>query len=365
MRGLLLRILAGAAIAAAPGTPYAQPAVDDPAVRAAVVQFFAAQEAEDAEAYLALWSRSAQKPRPEQLKFIFDSGDDKFHDIEIVRVAPLGDLVRVLVKVGRARTDARAKRLAGSPRVSTMLREWSLTFAREGGALKLVSEGLPADDLAHALLAAGDAGERDRLLDTESDLVNDRLIQSLSQRASGFAQQSLFQPAERAYGILLEVTRRAGNKKAEGETLQNLANARYYQGNMDGALGAYQERVVLERAEANAAGIAGALLGMATIRYSPISPASNSSTCGSRTRSRPARSSSSASSNACRTCASGADSRRPRRPMNLPGCCRPARCSPPLSSTLTTCWRCLPRPATPASRSGPAPSPSSAAMSRS
>ena len=63
---------------------------------AAVEWFFAAQEAEDVDAYLALWSSKARKPNPEQLRFVFDSGDDTFHDIEITRIAPVGDLLRVL-----------------------------------------------------------------------------------------------------------------------------------------------------------------------------------------------------------------------------------------------------------------------------
>ena len=49
----------------------------DPALRAAVERFYATQEAEDADAYLSLWSATAERPRPEQLRFVFESGDDK------------------------------------------------------------------------------------------------------------------------------------------------------------------------------------------------------------------------------------------------------------------------------------------------
>ena len=49
---------------------------DDPALRAAVGRFFAAQVAEDIDAYLALWSSTAQRPSLEMLKFVFESGDD-------------------------------------------------------------------------------------------------------------------------------------------------------------------------------------------------------------------------------------------------------------------------------------------------
>ena len=49
----------------------------DPALRAAVARFFELQEQEDVAGYLALWSPSGTPPRPEQLKYVFDNGDDK------------------------------------------------------------------------------------------------------------------------------------------------------------------------------------------------------------------------------------------------------------------------------------------------
>ena len=40
---------------------------DDAALKAAVEQFFAAQQAEDIPAYLALWSSTAKRPSADQL----------------------------------------------------------------------------------------------------------------------------------------------------------------------------------------------------------------------------------------------------------------------------------------------------------
>ena len=56
------------------------PAADavDPALRAAVARFFELQEKEDVAGYLALWSPSGTPPRAEQLKYVFDNGDDKY-----------------------------------------------------------------------------------------------------------------------------------------------------------------------------------------------------------------------------------------------------------------------------------------------
>src|SRR5262245_66613648 len=71
---------------------------DDPVLRAAVEQFFAAQQAEDVAAYLSLWSAAATRPTAEQLKYVFDSGDDTFTNVTIVATFPTGRGV----KIGRA-----------------------------------------------------------------------------------------------------------------------------------------------------------------------------------------------------------------------------------------------------------------------
>jgi tetratricopeptide (TPR) repeat protein len=65
-----------------------------------------------------------------------------------------------------------------------------------------------------------------------------------------------------------DVARRVGNRRLEGEALQNLANAMYFQRNLQGALQAYEERLPLERERDDSSGTAAALLGIATIRYS-------------------------------------------------------------------------------------------------
>jgi tetratricopeptide (TPR) repeat protein/CHAT domain-containing protein len=268
MGGFVRRSIVGAAILAACAAvpPQVQ---DDPEIRAAVDRFFAAQEAEDAAAYLSLWSTKAPRaPRAEQLKFIFESGDDRFSDIAIARIVPVGELVRVLVSVKRERTDTRAKRPDGTFGVFTSTRMWSLTFAREAGGLKLLSEGVPADDLANALLEAPSDAEREQLLTAEPELVNDRLVTALSQRAAGLAQNQQLEPAQRAYRLVVEIARRVGNKKAEGEALQSIGNALYFQRDFAGALASYTERLAVERSISNDAGIAYALLGIATIRYS-------------------------------------------------------------------------------------------------
>ena len=78
----------------------------DPALKAAVDRFLSTQVSEDVDGYLALWSRTAERPQVHQLRSIFDEGDDKFLDFEITRASIDGATARVRLAVTRVRTDA-------------------------------------------------------------------------------------------------------------------------------------------------------------------------------------------------------------------------------------------------------------------
>jgi tetratricopeptide (TPR) repeat protein len=243
--------------------------VDDPQLRAAVERFFATQEAEDVVGYLSLWSTAAQRPPAEQLKFVFDSGDDKFSDVAIIsvfKVVPAGDRVRVRVSATRDRTSP-PRRPGGPPVTFHTNMAWSLTYVREGAEWKLLREGPAVDGLAESLLEAETADQRERLLAAEPELVNDTLIVALSRRATQAGQLQAHAAAQKGFERMLELARRLGNPRLEGEALQNLANAMYFQRNLDGALKVYEERLALERGRSDDEGIASSLLGIATIRY--------------------------------------------------------------------------------------------------
>jgi tetratricopeptide (TPR) repeat protein len=241
-------------------------ALDDPQLQAAVQQFFGMQEAEDVDGYLALWSKTAKRPTPEQLKFVFESGDDKFSGIAIVGAAPAGERVRVRVAVTRERTSP-ARVPGGVPRVFRTTSAWSLLYVREAGEWKLVKEGPAVDALAESLMEAATAEEREALLASSPDLVTDQLIVALSRLAGQFAQQGAHAAARAGFERSRDVARLVGNKRLEGEALQNLANAMYFLRSFQEALQVYEERLALERARDDENGIAGSLLGIATVRY--------------------------------------------------------------------------------------------------
>jgi tetratricopeptide (TPR) repeat protein len=262
-----LVIVASLAVSGSPGL---RQDVEDPAIRAAVERFYAVQEAEDVDGYLALWSSTAPRLKQVQnlrmqLKFIFDNGDDKFSNIAVERVVQAEDRLRVRVSAARARTSVRPD---GTSTTSVSALLTSLTFVREGGSLKLFNEGSPTDDLAEALIAAPTAGAREALLAADPDLVNARLLASLSQRADALAQSNQPSAAHGIYLRVLELARRLGDPRAEGQALQNIANARYFMRDFGGALDAYQQRLIVDRKAGNEEGTAGALFGIATIQYS-------------------------------------------------------------------------------------------------
>ena len=240
---------------------------DDPQLRTAVERFFATQQAEDIDGYLALWSAQVKRPTAEQLKYVFDGGDDTFSEVTIVGTFPTADRVRVRVSATRERVTP--ARVPGRPPFTFhSTTAWSLTYVREGGDWKLVKEGAAVDDLADSFIEAPTPEAREALLLADPGLVNDGLITAISRRGGQAAQEQAYPAAQIAFERMRDVARRIGNRRLEGEALQNLANALYFQRNLQGALQAYEERLPLERERDDSTGIAAALLGVATIRYS-------------------------------------------------------------------------------------------------
>jgi tetratricopeptide (TPR) repeat protein len=239
----------------------------DPALRAAVDRYFATQQTEDVDGYMSLWAATAQRPRLDQLKFVFASGDDTFSDVVILKTMVTGELTRVRVSAVRQRTAQHP--IAGRPpitRESKML--ISLTYVQEGGEWKLFREAPASDDLAAAVIEAQSVDDRRRLLDADAELLDERLLQAIGRRAGGLAQEGRHADAQSVYSRMLEVARYMKDRKYEGEALQNIGNSFYFLRQYPAALEAYRQRLEIERERGSDEGIAAALGGMATIRYS-------------------------------------------------------------------------------------------------
>ena len=263
IRPLLIALAVLSPAPAGGGAPAGQ--ADDPSLREAVERFFATQEAEDIPAYLALWSRTTIRPDPGQLKFVFDAGDDAFSGVAVLRVMKSGDRVRVRVAAHRRRSVPR--RGGGPPIAIETDMMVGLTYVKEDGGWKLVGEGPAADDLASALLEARTPAARSALLENDADLVDEALVTALSRRGSTAAQLQQYPQAAAIFERALEIAAIVGDRKAQGEALQNIANALYFAGNHDRALERYAERLALERARGDEEAVAAALGGVATIRY--------------------------------------------------------------------------------------------------
>lgn len=245
----------------------AGPIPQDPALLAAIDRFYETQEQEDVEGYLDLWSSTATRPTADQLRFVFESGDDRFSDRQITRAEVDGDRARVWLVVTRTRTMR--SRAPGVPPVtfSTTMRV-ALDFEREGAEWKLVREGLAADALAADLAEAATDEDRERLLEAESDLIDGHLLAALARLGSAAAARRAYPQSLAIFQQLARLAARTGHRREEGEALQNVGNALYFMQRFPDALAAYERRLVLERERDDLAGAAAALAGIATIRYS-------------------------------------------------------------------------------------------------
>ena len=187
----------------------------DGGLTAVVDRFFATQAAEDIEGYLALWSDKANRPTPVMLKFVFDAGDDRFSDVTIRRVTAEGDRRRVRVSATRERSTKSS--IEGRPPIVRRTEMFvSLHFVREADQWRLLSEGPVADEVAAALFAAETPEDRQRVLDADADLVDERLVLAISRGGSEAVQKQDFKAAQSAYELMLDVTRRIGDRRYEG-----------------------------------------------------------------------------------------------------------------------------------------------------
>jgi tetratricopeptide (TPR) repeat protein/CHAT domain-containing protein len=247
-------------------TPQA-PVDVDPALAALLTRFYETQEKEDLPGYLALWSPNAQSgQRAAQLKYIFESGDDVFSDLTITRASVTADAARLRIRVRRTRTSVRPS--GGPPMVANHTATVALAFEKIAGEWKLLSEGPAADDVAAALLEATTDAARDAVLAAETEVGGLEVLSSLGRRAGAAAISQDFRRAQTVHETQLFAARRGGFKKEEGEALQNIANALYFQRKYPEALTAYEQRLAVEREREDDAGMASALAGIGTIRYS-------------------------------------------------------------------------------------------------
>lgn len=250
-----------------PGQPASTPEAD-PALQALTERFFSTQQVEDVDGYLALWGRSASRPGVEQLRFVFASGDDVFTDVSVLRATVTGDSARIRVGANRTRTDARFKGPDGSPRAFSSRLQLALALVREDGEWRIVREGAPVDELAGALIEASDPELRKQLLASEPELLTPRLTDAISRRADQLVQVAQYKAAQPIYERSVEVARAMQNARAEGQALQNVANAQYFQRNFTGALESYQVRLSRAREAKDDDGVASALVGIGTVQYS-------------------------------------------------------------------------------------------------
>ena len=236
---------------------------DDDAVRTAVQQYFDAQARKDPEAALAFWSAAAN-PRPTRDAFVavFGDGEDQF-TVDIQRVVFQGTEARVRVTAVRTRLIVRDGRTATSRTALQNAQRWR----KEAGGWKLLRDGPFADDIADELIAAA-AAERPALYDKHRpDLVQARL--AISQRATmAVTVGRNYARGRELFELALDVSRAAGDRPGEANSLHNIAQAGYFLGDRLAARAAYEKELAVGREIDDQDVIAAASFGLATVAYS-------------------------------------------------------------------------------------------------
>lgn len=243
--------------------PLAPAAVDEAGLRARVQEYFDAQARKDADAALAFWSAAAN-PRPARDAFVavFGDGEDRF-GVEIQRVAIQGAEARVRVTAVRTRVTMREGRTATS---RTVLRNAQL-WRREAAGWKLLRDGPFADEVADEVIAAPPSGRPALFEQHRADLVPVR--RAISERATmAITVGRNYQQGKALFELALEVSRLAGDRLGEANSLHNIAQAAYFLGDHATATDVYQQEVALGREVDDQDAIAAGSFGLATVAYS-------------------------------------------------------------------------------------------------
>ena len=244
----------------APAAPVAPEEVD---LRARVQEYFDAQARKDADAALALWSAAAN-PRPTRDAFlaVFGDGEDHFA-VEVQSVAIQGAEARVRVNAVRTRVTMRDGRTSTS---RTILRN-SQRWRKEATGWKLLRDAPFIDEAAEEFINAPPS-ERPALIEKyRADL---RLLRhAISERGSmAVTLGPNHQRAKALFELALEVSRAAGDRLGEANSLHNIAQAAYFLGDHATATEFYQKELAVGREVDNQEAIAAASFGLATVAYS-------------------------------------------------------------------------------------------------
>lgn len=251
----------------------AQAATDEDVLRGLVQQYYDAQTRKEADKAAGFWGPQVN-PRMSRESYlaVFAAGDAEYTP-EIQSVTIKGNEAKLRVAVLVARTIVRND-------VPTVVRQTLLNaqlWRKEGNSWKLAREGPFAEDFADELMAAAPADRAGLLAENPGEL-NSSLRYVLAQRASMLAGQMHYAKAGELFDLVLLVARAAKDRRAESETLQNIANAYYFQATTPGAPAPaeafakatdyYRQRLSLAREMTDEEATAASLLGLATVAYS-------------------------------------------------------------------------------------------------
>jgi tetratricopeptide (TPR) repeat protein/CHAT domain-containing protein len=243
----------------------AQPADAEAEVRAAVQQYYDAQAQRDPDRTLAFWSTAAN-PRPTREAFLAvfgPSGEDTFTvDVQAVQFRESDVRVRVLaVRMRLLTTSGGTSFTQRSSFLNSQL------WRREAGTWKLLRDGPFADQIADEIIAAP-ASDRPALYERpRAELVQVRL--AISQRATmAITLGRNYVQGKALFELALEVSRAAGDRIGEANSLHNIAQATYFLADYPAAAEAYERELAVGREINDQAVIGGALFGLATVKYS-------------------------------------------------------------------------------------------------
>ncbi|HKX29059.1 MAG TPA: tetratricopeptide repeat protein, partial [Blastocatellia bacterium] len=228
---------------------------EEEALRVVVERYFAAYGRKDLDGVVALWSEHSPNLAvfKEGLQQQFASEELRFGSPTLSRIKIENERAGLRVTIPQVSINLKSR----ERRERQSIRSFEL--AKEAGEWKIRRSVSAADELAEALVKAGNPAERAALLAEDQELMTAELSEALLERGQRLFNQGNRNRAQEIYGQALEVAERGGDKSSIAQALLFVGLAHRSQGSYEQALECYRKSLGISEELGNRDGVASAL----------------------------------------------------------------------------------------------------------
>ncbi|HKX33440.1 MAG TPA: tetratricopeptide repeat protein [Blastocatellia bacterium] len=225
---------------------------EEEALRAVVERYFATYGRKDLAGVVALWSENSPNLAAfkQKLQQQFTNEDLSFGSPVISRVKIENERAGLRVTIPQVSINLKSRERSERPSIR------NFELAKEAGAWKVWRSVPAAEELAEALVKAGNPAERAALLAEDRELMTAELSEALLTQGQLLVDQGTYDQAREILGLALEVAERSNDESHKAEAIDNIGHVYRSQGNYSQALVQYRKSLKISEAIGNRLAVA-------------------------------------------------------------------------------------------------------------